>query len=312
MKQNYPYIKELFADWMAGKISDDELQKRISKEEFQHFLKLKKSLDLLSEIEKPLDNVYENLKNTIAEVSSKDLQIHSKKRNPKLMRWLMPVAAMLLLFFGLKMFHRNSKVIIETANATQQQITLPDGSQVVVGAQSKLSYDKKQWQKQRTLQLDGEAYFKVTKGSTFSVQTVNGTVSVLGTQFEVKSREQYFKVACFEGKVKVESPKINTVLTPGKVVVATPGEILNIQTKAPEPDWMFGESHFEKTALKYVINELEVQYGIYVDTRQIDLQQKYTGGFTHNNLSLALASVFKPLGIAYQIKKDTVVLYKAK
>jgi ferric-dicitrate binding protein FerR (iron transport regulator) len=46
-----------------------------------------------------------------------------------------------------------------------------------------------------------EAYFQVKKGQTFSVNTTDGVVKVLGTHFNVKQRKNYFEVNCFEGLV---------------------------------------------------------------------------------------------------------------
>jgi len=50
--------------------------------------------------------------------------------------------------------------------------------------------------------LFGKAYFDVDKGKTFTVKTDLGTVQVLGTRFDVESRDSIFKVVCYEGSVK--------------------------------------------------------------------------------------------------------------
>jgi Fe2+-dicitrate sensor, membrane component len=65
---------------------------------------------------------------------------------------------------------------------------------VNLNSSSQLSYSKNKWDSKREVTLNGEAFFKVSKGSTFDVITLNGKVSVLGTQFNVKQRENYFEV----------------------------------------------------------------------------------------------------------------------
>ena len=45
------------------------------------------------------------------------------------------------------------------------------------------------WKNERSVNLDGEGFFKVAKGSKFDVETSAGTVSVVGTQFNVKNRK---------------------------------------------------------------------------------------------------------------------------
>ncbi len=99
--------------------------------------------------------------------------------------------------------------------AEKTAVELPDLSQVKLNAQSRLTFNKKSWNKKREVVLDGEAYFKVAKGSKFSVITKDGTVTVLGTQFNVKHRDNYFEVVCFEGSVGVEYKESSVTLKPG-------------------------------------------------------------------------------------------------
>jgi len=63
---------------------------------------------------------------------------------------------------------------------------------VVLNSKSTISFNKTDWKNNRQLTLDGEAYFKVEKGSTFTVNTNNGSVTVLGTQFNVNSTRRFF------------------------------------------------------------------------------------------------------------------------
>ena len=66
-----------------------------------------------------------------------------------------------------------------------------------------LKYASNKWDKKRRVRLEGEAFFKVAKGSTFTVDTKTGSVKVLGTQFNVKNRIGFFEVVCYEGLVGV-------------------------------------------------------------------------------------------------------------
>ena len=60
---------------------------------------------------------------------------------------------------------------INTEIAEKTQIFLPDQSEVQLNANSYLSYNAEDWKDARSLRLDGEAYFKVAKGSAFVVET---------------------------------------------------------------------------------------------------------------------------------------------
>lgn len=60
------------------------------------------------------------------------------------------------------------------------------------------------------MKLEGEGYFKVEEGATFSVISSKGITEVLGTTFTVYTRSEQYKVSCYSGSVKVRSVN-NTV-----------------------------------------------------------------------------------------------------
>ena len=70
-------------------------------------------------------------------------------------------------------------------------------------AGSELNYNASKWGEKRELELKGEAFFDVEKGKRFDVNTELGKISVLGTEFNVLSRDSIFKVSCYEGLVQV-------------------------------------------------------------------------------------------------------------
>ncbi len=307
MKKNYQNIDELFADWMMGKRTDKDIKMLLYEDEFVHFKKLQKSIEIWSELERPLTPEYQKILFKIKKAPSKP-----KNKIFKLaMRVVIPVAAILLLFFGIEIFN-DFNVSIQTAYGEQKNIQLPDGSEVILGSHTSLSYNKKTWQKKRELNLQGQAYFKVTKGQKFLVKTKLGNVQVLGTRFEVVSRKDIFNVICFEGKVAVSSLQNEMVLLPGKAVLIIGNKVQEQTVDNDKPDWFRGESNFENVPLKVVLVELENQYNIRFDTTKIVVNQNFTGSFPHNNLSLALASVFKPLNITYQVKDNVVKLFNRK
>ena len=92
---------------------------------------------------------------------------------------------------------------VSTQIAEKKTFNLPDNSVVQLNSNSEVVYNKSSWNKARALNLKGEAYFKVEKGSKFDVNTPNGVVSVVGTEFNVFTRDSLFRVKCFEGLVHV-------------------------------------------------------------------------------------------------------------
>jgi transmembrane sensor len=116
------------------------------------------------------------------------------------------VAASFLLLLSLGVFARFSTTKIVTAYGQHAEVQLPDGSVVSLNAGSEVSYHKWYWAVSRTVEMNGEAFFKVKKGRKFTVVSPNGQTHVMGTSFNVYSRDNVYKVTCITGKVMVEVP----------------------------------------------------------------------------------------------------------
>ena len=190
---------------------------------------------------------------------------------------------------------------------------LPDSSMVILNKGSELAYEVEEWATSRKVTLDGEGFFQVKKGSTFDVVTSNGTVSVLGTSFNVKQRGDYFEVICYEGKVGLETLKQTLKLSRGDGYrQASYGEEkfnLNVDNK---PGYLSGQSSFFRTPYYSVLEELENQYDIVVETNNIDPNETFTGSFPNDDLDVALDAVTIPSGYLYQQKDDKVLITGGK
>ena len=203
----------------------------------------------------------------------------------------------------------NNTTSFETQIAQTKTVTLPDNSEVILNSASKLTFNEKKWADKRALTLEGEAYFKVQKGQTFSVNTTAGVVKVLGTQFNVKERKNYFEVHCYEGLVSVTYNNETVKLPPGKTFRVINGTIENVDDfNAQNPSWMQQESSFNKIPLDQVIAELERQYDIKIKVEGVDISKLFTGSFTHTNKEIALQAVTIPLQLSYKIKGKTITI----
>lgn len=189
---------------------------------------------------------------------------------------------------------------------------LPDSSQVLLNAGSKLSYLEKDWNSQRSLSLEGEAYFEVSKGSTFTVQTSKGVVTVLGTEFNVKSRENYFEVTCYEGLVQVGFQNEIVLLAAGKGFRAFEDLIEPQETFDTKPSWIDSRSSFKSVPLVEVIQELERQYNVVVEIDPAWNHTLVTTNFTHKNLETALQAITIPLKLSYRIDGNKVMLKRTE
>ena len=110
---------------------------------------------------------------------------------------------------------------INTATGRQSFVKLSDGTKVWLNATSSLRFSLNFKEKERVVELEGEAYFEVSKDKrTFKVITNGQEIEVLGTHFNVDAYgdNQYVKTTLLEGSVKVNSPKSkqSVVLSPGE------------------------------------------------------------------------------------------------
>lgn len=280
------------SDWLANKITDEQLKQLVGNDDFLDYQKLKKALEDLTveapDMEQNFSAVQQKWK---AQKTKKKVKIFPLSRYTA-------VAATLLIFFGLfQLFYFSNTT--ETTFGDNKKLTLPDDSQVTLNAKSKLSYPGL-FQYNRTLELDGEAFFEVQKGSDFTVKTNMGWVKVLGTKFNVIAYKDYFEVVCYEGKVRVQSKYKFTILTPTESVRFYGNDYENwADDSAKRPSWISGESSFKNVPVKYVINQFTNQYDVNVEFPKSLESVKFTGTFTHKNIETALKSICIPLHLNF-------------
>ncbi len=225
---------------------------------------------------------------------------------------LMRIAAILVLGIGLYFsFVKEYNTRIQTLASENTSIELPDASVVEMNALSSLSYNKSDWKNNRKITLDGEAFFKVAKGQKFDVYTTRGVISVLGTKFNVKQRDNYLKVTCYEGVVSVSYNDVIKYLKEGDLIEMSADKIVEGSLKEQEkPQWLTNRSVFYSTPYEKVLQELEWQYGLPITTKNIDKSILFTGNFVHFDIETALKSITIPMQLKYSITNKNITLYK--
>ena len=294
----------ILARWMAGKISDADFKKQMSDEDYEAYVKLRQALQLYEHTQTEMpETVFQNIKSQI----SKPKQTNKTLKYIKL---ISAAAAVLLLFFTTNYFMSPSIFSVETAYGETQKVELPDGSMVWLGTHSKLAYNNKNWNQNRKVKLDGTAYFEVKKGKKFDVVTNNGTVSVLGTKFEVKSISDLFKTVCFEGKVLVHTFQKDFVLKAGQSVQKYDHKLQKRAVRYKQADIQSKTTRFAQTPLSYVLQEIENQYNVKFDNKGVDTKILFTGSIPHNNLKLSLELLSKALSFNYELINNQTIIIK--
>lgn len=297
MQENY------LAKWLNNELSGEELAAFEKSAEYASYLKILEASKTMEAPEFDVDQAW----NTFKERQTAAPKVITLKPFKQFLR----VAAVVAVLLAGSYFYLNSlDESFSTQLAERTEVTLPDNSEIVLNADSKVSFSEKKWDKKRTVNLKGEAFFKVAKGKKFTVSTDNGLVSVLGTQFNVENRNGFFEVTCYEGLVSVTYQDIEKKLPAGSSFVAINGRIQSeASIDATQPSWMNNESSFNSIPLKYVLAEFERQFGIEVKTENVDTDQLFTGTFSNTDIKLALESISTPSQISYNLGEDNVLFY---
>ncbi|MDB4121458.1 FecR domain-containing protein [bacterium] len=292
--------EELISKWLDNNLNDQELKAFKNLEDYDDLLKLNNNLQAFKADEYDTSKQLENVLSTIR--SKKQLPTHWFKP-------LMRVAAILAVCFSLYYYTTTLDTKISTEYAQKTTIELPDASRVSLNAKSYLAFNKKDWKHEREVELHGEAFFKVAKGSSFKVKTTSGTVMVYGTQFNVKQRDNYFEVICYEGLVGVTHNSQETKLKPGDSFLIIDGKtIAKERENRTMPSWLNNASTFRSLPYKTVIAEFERQYHVDITLIGIESEQLFTGSFAHDNMDVALKSITLPLHATYTKSNNAITL----
>ena len=275
MDENYKLAK-----WLNNELTAEELAEFKQNPDFALYEKIKENSARLKTPEfdedKMLNKIISNKKAT---------KVVKLQQN-----WLARIAAVLVIGIGLSFFVVNNFKEKYYGTELTQTINLPDNSEVIVNKNSYIEYKTFFWNNNRTIDLKGEAYFKVAKGKTFEVNTNLGKVTVLGTQFNVNSKDNTFEVTCYEGKVKVNYKNHELILTKGMLVTFENDSKKEGKTTLSMPKWASEEIEisFTNQNLKTIITDIENTYNVTIKTNTIATEQLFTGKLPSNNLDVAL------------------------
>ena len=147
-------------------------------------------------------------------------------------------------------------------------LTLADGTQVWLNAESRLEFPDRFNGNTREVRLQGEAYFEVKKDAKrpFIVHTDYLTTRVLGTSFDVRAYSRKdASVTLVSGRVQVKTGDLAQVLSPGEQA-SLKGSQLAVKAVDTYPitQWKEGFFYFDNQSLFFIMQELARWYGVNV------------------------------------------------
>lgn len=194
-----------------------------------------------------------------------------------------------------------------------QTFTLPDSSSVTLAPGSTLRLQKHK--DKRLVQMTGKVYFNVRHDdrAPFRVDAGSGFVKVLGTRFQVDSRDP-ISVSVVSGKVlfsAIRSGEEALILTKGQSAVLDPAasKPVEITPKHPNPAaWATGEFIYDNTPLPEVLSELSEYYDVTLVAfdagHSSGESRSLSGEFSTSSLPEILNLINSALGTDIQIESQ--------
>lgn len=340
MEKEYSNIDHLIISFLENDMTNAErkalqdwIEERPSnKAYFKEVYKIWAATEMLNENSKEINAVLEKVKLQIDKSipSLKPKKLPARHIMINVGKWAAVV--FISLFIGAIIYSRVDKVPTEIAGSAidynevtvplgaKSTIRLPDGTEVILNAGSKLTYSTEYGKVLREVEFSGEGYFKVAKikDKPFIVHTSKTSIEALGTEFNVKAypTENVIETILVEGSVairKTDTEKTNKKGSLDKAIILKPGQVLQIvknpaeeaQLAAAAPSPVVGTEE----GLKPVDNQKDIRIGnidVQVGTSWKDARWIIRG----TNLKDLAVLLSRRFNVNIELKDSTINQYK--
>jgi len=329
-KRDHDSIQSLITKHLAGEASADE-QKELSlwmaesPENRRHYDDLKKAFELTEkhfafsaseDLNIDIENEWDHFTETIGSGKA------TRRLSPARV-WLKIAATVLLIMAtgGVLYYYSSPKTIIYQTAGNTETVTLPDGSSVSLNRHTSLSFNPGFGEENRTVNLDGEAFFEVEPDANkpFIILTREARVQVLGTSFTVHAYDSLPSV-----EVIVQTGLVSFQEKTGKQSVKLPAGQKGIYSKTKERiasatnndvnflSWNTQRIVFVENDLRSVVETLKKTY--HADIRistNIPASCTVTVTFDHQTLESVLKVLESTLNLKYTINGNKVEIIEA-
>ncbi|MDB5087420.1 MAG: FecR family protein, partial [Mucilaginibacter sp.] len=158
---------------------------------------------------------------------------------------------------------------VSTPRGGHYQVILPDGSQVWLNAASSIRFPTAFTDKERKVEISGEAYFEVAKNKAlpFVVKVNSSEVRVFGTHFNVMAYtdEAAIKTTLLEGSVQFSNGSASCMLKPGEQSELTKSGQVKVISGVDVDNaiaWKNNMFDFENTDIESVMRQLSRWYDV--------------------------------------------------
>lgn len=208
------------------------------------------------------------------------------------------------------------KNTLETQSGQKLTYALSDGSIVYLNTESKITYSRNFAEDKREIELTGEAFFSVQPDKTrpFIVKSGNSQVTVTGTEFNIRNRNNHIKIVVAKGSVNVLSLNLNKAenMKAGEMVeIGKSGSISqpsNANMKYALA-WRENKLAFNHTSLKEVMTEIERTFNVKAEFLNYSSRARtITGIFETDSLDKILKVISITLDINISQKGMKIII----
>jgi ferric-dicitrate binding protein FerR (iron transport regulator) len=212
---------------------------------------------------------------------------------------------------------------ITTAMGQRVNLTLSDGTKVLLNAGSTLRLPKVFETDKREVFLEGQAYFNVEENTErpFIIHSGDARTRVLGTTFSVRAypEDSNITVAVEEGRVSfgaAEASGKEQVILNKNELGRFDAKSLNVESSAISDlalylGWVDGYLKFKEAPLREVATELERRYGVEIIFADPQLKElSLTALLKSRSIQNVLDVIQMSLNIEYTLDKNQVVFFE--
>ena len=218
---------------------------------------------------------------------------------------------------GLDNIPQESLNTFYTEKGIKSNIILPDGTNVKLNSDTRITFPGRFVGKTREVKIDGEAFFDVVTDSLHPlvVTTAKGLmIKVTGTKFNIKSypNDNSEEATLYEGKIALISHGNTYNMLPDNQLIITSNE-RPVKVGSPKMDdikaWTEGRLVFDETPLSEVIKVLERWHGVtFAVTDSSILNKTITGSFSSESIQYIMHIIGICTSVEYEIKDNIVTL----
>ena len=209
---------------------------------------------------------------------------------------------------------------LEVPRGGEYKVRLADGTLVYLNSATRMKYPVKFDEKERKVDLSGEAYFEVAKDPErpFFVEMEGVEVRVYGTSFNVNTHQEgNIQTVLVKGSigVKVLSSGMESMIRPGQMAEFKQGntkvDVKDVNV-AVYTDWKDGIFRFENQRLEDILTVLSNWYDVDVFYQTASVKELHFSGYMerYKDVSVILEAITLSTGVTFSIQGKTIVVSK--